>query len=119
MISIVNIEQLDEFIINNSDKILLLYFGAKRCSPCNILKDRILYESHEKMPNLLVGYIDVDIEENNEIADIYDVKMLPTQIFVKLKKDKVKIINRIDGYDWVKLVMLYDEIAKKYCVHII
>ena len=113
MISILGIEQLDEFIINNSDKILLLYFGAKRCSPCNILKDRIINESDE-MPKLLVGYIDVDLEENNDIADTYDVKMLPTQIFVKLKKDRVKIINRIDGYDWVKLVMLYNEIAQKY-----
>ena len=65
------------------------------------------------MPNLLVSYIDVDISENDEIADMYDVKMLPTQIFVKLKKDKVKIIDRIDGYDWIKLVMLYNKIANK------
>jgi len=113
MISILGIEQLDEFIINNTDKILLLYFGAKRCSPCNILKDRILKESETEMPNLLVSYIDVDIPENDEIADMYDVKMLPTQIFVKLKKDKVKIIDRIDGYDWIKLVMLYNKIANK------
>ena len=28
----------------------------------------------------------------------------------QLKKDKVKMINRIDGYDWIKLVMLYNEI---------
>jgi thioredoxin-related protein len=111
MISILGIEQLDEFIINNSDKILLLYFGAKRCSPCNILKERIINESNNEMPNLLVGYIDVDISENDEIAETYDVKMLPTQVFVKLKKDRVKIINRIDGYDWIKLVMLYNEIA--------
>jgi hypothetical protein len=114
MISILGIEQLDEFIINNSDKILLLYFGAKRCSPCNILKERIINESNNEMPKLLVGYIDVDIPENDEIADTYNVKMLPTQIFVKLKKDKVKIINRIDGYDWIKLVMLYNEIGQKY-----
>lgn len=113
MISILGIEQLDEFIINNTDKILLLYFGAKRCSPCNILKDRILKESKTEMPNLLVSYIDVDISENDEIADMYDVKMLPTQIFVKLKKEKVKIIDRIDGYDWIKLVMLYNKIDNK------
>jgi thioredoxin-related protein len=113
MISILGIEQLDELIINNTDKILLLYFGAKRCAPCNILKDRIVKESITVMPKLLVSYIDVDIEENDEIADIYNVKMLPTQIFIKLKKEKVKIIDRIDGYDWIKLVMLYNKIANK------
>ena len=110
MISILGIEQLDEFIINNSDKILLLYFGAKRCAPCNMLKDRINKESQSEMPKLLVCYVDVDLEENDEIGDMYDVKMLPTQVFVKLKKDKVKIIDRIDGYDWIKLVMLYNKI---------
>ena len=113
MISILGIDELDEFIINNPDKILLLYFGAKRCSPCNILKDRINKESETEMPNLLISYIDVDLSENDEIADMYDVKMLPTQIFVKLKKDKVKVIDKIDGYDWTKLVMVYNKIANK------
>ncbi len=113
MISILGIEQLDEFIINNNtNKILLLYFGAQRCSPCNILKERIINESKTEMPNLLVSYIDVDLQENDEIADLYNIKMLPTQIFIKLKKDKVKMINRIDGYDWIKLVMLYNEINR-------
>lgn len=113
MISILGIEQLDEFIINNTDKILLLYFGAKRCSPCNILKDRIIKDSSTEMPNLLVAYIDVDVEENNEIADMYDINILPTQIFIKLKKDKVKTISRIEGYDWIKLLMSYNEIVNK------
>jgi len=112
MNSISGIEQLDEFIINNKDKILLLYFGAQRCAPCNILKERIIKESPNNMPKLLVCYIDVDLQENNDSADLYDVKILPTQIFVKLKKDKVtvKIIDRIDGYDWIKLIMLYNKI---------
>ena len=65
------------------------------------------------MPKLLVCYVDVDIQDNDEIADMYDVKMLPTQVFVKLKKDKVKIIDRIDGYDWIKLLMSYNQIANK------
>jgi thioredoxin-like negative regulator of GroEL len=110
MISILGIEQLDEFIINNTDKILLLYFGADRCRPCNILKERIENESKNEMPKLLVCYIDVDLKDNDEIADMYDIKMLPTQIFVKLRKDNVKIVDRIDGYDWTKLIMIYNKI---------
>ena len=114
MISILGIEQLDEFIINNTDKILLLYFGANRCKPCNMLKEKINKESETEMPNLLVCYIDVDLKENDEIIDIYQINILPTQIFVKLKNDKinVKIIDRIDGYDWIKLILLYNKIKK-------
>ena len=114
MISIAGIDQLDECIINNEDNILLLYFGAKRCEPCNRLKERLNNESTTLMPNMLVYYIDIDLSDNDEICDIYNIKMLPTQIFVKLKNDKVKIIERIDGYDWIKLVMSYNKIIPSY-----
>ncbi len=113
MISILGINQLDEFIINNNGKILLLYFGAKRCAPCNNMKERLNNESSTEMPNLLVAYIDIDLSENDEIADMYDVKILPTQVFVKLKRDNVKIIDKIDGYDWIKLIMIYNKIEKR------
>ena len=114
MKSIIGVEQLDNFIIdNNNDNILLLYFGANRCSPCNLLKDRLNNECSKEMPKLLVGYIDVDLDENDEINNLYDIKMLPTQIFVKLKKDNVKIIDKIDGYDWIKLTMSYNKIYNK------
>jgi thioredoxin-related protein len=113
MISILGIDQLDEFIINNNDKVLLLYFGAERCSPCNILKNRILKESTSEMPNLLISYIDVDLLENDKLCDIYDIRILPTQIFITLKDDEVKIIDRIDGYDWIKLIMIYNKIINK------
>lgn len=80
MESIIGIEQLDEFIINNNNKnILLLYFGTNRCLPCNILKERIIKESNIEMSKLLVCYIDIDLPENGEIIDIYNVSILPTQ----------------------------------------
>lgn len=109
MITINGIDDLDSFIINNQDKIILLYFGAIWCGPCAKLKDRL--ESSEtkiEMPLLAVCYIDIDNELNNEIIENYKVKMLPTQIFIKLKDLKIKIKSRIDGYDWTKLVMLYN-----------
>jgi len=113
MISISGIDQLDEYILNNknNDKILLLYFGADRCSPCNILKNRINKECENEMQKLLVFFIDVDLQENDEIVDLYDIRILPTQIFIRLKKNKVKINDRIDGYDWIKLTMSYNKIA--------
>jgi thioredoxin-related protein len=114
MKSIIGIDQLDEFIINNNNNnILLLYFGTNRCSPCNILKERIIKESSSEMPKLSVCYIDIDLKENGELIDIYCIKVLPTQIFVKLKEDKVIIISEVVGYDWIKLLMTYKDIYNK------
>ena len=53
MISIVGLEELDTFIIDNTDKIVLLYFGANYCKPCRILKERIINEGSAEMPKLL------------------------------------------------------------------
>lgn len=113
MKTIVGIDELDKFIINNADKIILLYFGAIWCGPCKILKDRLNNsETKTELPNLCVGYIDIDNEENNEIITLYDVTILPTQTFVKLSKNSVKIIDQVVGYDWTKLLMIYNKIEK-------
>ena len=110
MIDINGIDELDEFIINNNDKIIMLYFGASWCDPCNKLKDKLL--DNNEMPNIVICYLDIDLEKNNEICEDYNIKMLPSQIFVKLnkKKSKVKVIGRVDGYDWIKLLMTYKNI---------
>ena len=113
MKTIIGIDQLDEFILDNNDKIILLYFGAIWCGPCKVLKDRLNNsETKIELPNLCVGYIDIDNDENNEIVTLYNVTILPTQIFVKLSKNSVKIIDQIVGYDWTKLLMIYNKIEK-------
>ena len=111
---ILGVEQLDEFIINNKNKLLMLYFSINGCLPCKILKNRILKEGDEQLKDLLVCYIDVGIPENSEIVEMYkdEVKILPTQIFVKLKDDNVTIIDKIVGYDWIKLIMTYNKLVK-------
>lgn len=113
MISISGMDKLDEFIINCTDKILMLYFGSNGCSPCNILKNRINKNCETDMPQLSVCYIDIDLSENGEILDTYNIKILPTLIFVKLIDNEVVIIGQVDGYDWIKLVMIYNKIVNK------
>lgn len=114
MKSIIGIDDLDEFIIENNGKLILLYFGASWCGPCKKLKDRLGDpETKNELPKLSVCYIDIDNEENEDIVSTYEVKNLPTQIFVKLsKKNNVKIIDQIVGYDWTKLLMIYNKIEK-------
>lgn len=108
MYNIESFEDLDNFIINNNTDILLLYFGAPWCGPCKLLKEKLENkETQDQMPNLKVCYINID--DHDEIASLYKVKSLPTQIFVKLYDIKVKIFSRIEGYDYTKLLLEYNK----------
>ena len=105
MIEIIGIEDLNNYILENEDSYVIIYFGADWCGPCKKLKDKI--SDYNKKLNIC--YIDIDNEENKEITEIYEIKFLPTQIFIKLKNNKVKILNRIDGYDWSKFQLTVEK----------
>jgi len=113
MIIINNLDELDNFILENETNIIMIYFGATWCGPCNRLKDRINNdETKEIMPRLVVGYIDIDNEDTAKICNSYKVHSLPTIVFIKLEDLKVQIIDRVDGYDWIKIVMIYNQIIE-------
>ena len=113
MYEIGSFEDLDNFIINNNDKVILLYFGATWCGPCKSLKLKLLEnETIERMPLLQVCYIDTD--NNDDISSKYKIKSLPTQIFVKLTNNKVKTVSKIEGYDYTKLLLDYDSYINNF-----
>jgi thiol-disulfide isomerase/thioredoxin len=115
MIEINGINELDNFILNNNDKIICLYFGAPWCGPCKKLKLKIEDEGNLKeMPLLAICHIDVDNDLNKDIIDIYEVTNLPTQIFIIInKKNHIKIFDKIIGYDWIGFKMMYEKVLNK------
>ena len=115
MIEIIGLEELEDFIWEGyqGNKIIVVYFGAPWCGPCQTLKEKINSdEAKEGMPDLLMCYINIDEAENQEIQDKYNVKSLPTQIFVSLEEDQINEIKRIVGYDWINFVQTYHLIRK-------
>jgi hypothetical protein len=60
------------------------------------------------MPKLVVGYLDVDDDENSSLVKRYKINSLPTQIYIKLNENKVIENNRVEGYDFMKLKLDYD-----------
>lgn len=115
MKTISGIDQLDEFILDNyNNSVILLYFGAEWCGPCKQLKKRLDEpETMQIMPKLVVGYLDVDDEENSSIINKYKISSLPTQIYIKLDENKVVETHRIEGYDFMKLKLDYDNYLTK------
>ena len=115
MIEVNSKEVLDNTIIENSDKLIMLLFSTSWCSPCKKLKERLKSdETINQLPNLFVIYIDAETEneELQELIDKYKITAIPTQVFVKLNDNKLKIIDIINGSDWIKLLMIYNDYFK-------
>ena len=112
MIPIEGYEQLNSLLWENKEKNVMLYFGATWCGPCMQLKEKI-NEEKEKLKELVVIYVDCDIPENEDILNDWNVKSLPTQIFVHLNDTNVVKDHIIEGYDWIQLVMIYNKIIEK------
>jgi thiol-disulfide isomerase/thioredoxin len=111
MIVISGFNELNEIIIENQNKCIVLCFGSTSCSPCKKLKDKL---ENEKNDNLFCISIDVNDPANEEICDVYLIKIIPTTIIIKLKiiseeEQTTEIVNRVDGYDWVKFKMNYND----------
>ena len=112
MIDIKGYDELNKEIWNNKDKLIMLYFGASWCGPCQMLKEKIK-NNQEEINKLYVIHIDCDLEENEDIVSDWSVSALPTQIFVHLNGENVVKDEKVEGYDWIKLVMSYQKIIEK------
>lgn len=91
----------------------MLLFSATWCGPCKMLKKRINEEQETEMPDLKIGYCDVDNENLEEIIDLWNITSMPTSIFVRLEENNVKINNRVVGCDWIKIVISFNELKTK------
>ena len=111
---ITSTNNLNENLYKNKSKKHLLIFTASWCGPCQVLKKELYNQESPEMgicnefkESLNVVYIDVD--NNEELSEMYDISALPTQVLIQLNQDKenntiqVKELDRIEGCDIVKL----------------
>ena len=110
MNTVETLTQLDELLLNNHEsKLIMLYFGSPFCNPCKKLQDVINDETFiNSHPKLYIIYIDASIDPDN-IAEMYNIKVYPTQIFITLDSNyKVVINNKIEGLDFNKIEDIYN-----------
>ncbi len=89
--------------VKNSDKTVLLDFYADWCGPCRMVGP-IVDEIAEECPDILVGKINVD--EEQELAAAFSVMSIPTLVVMRNgevvnksmgAKPKAAIMALIDG----------------------
>ncbi|MBR0412581.1 MAG: thioredoxin [Eubacterium sp.] len=66
--------------ILNSGKTALIDFYAVWCGPCKMMSP-VVDQIAEENPDIVVGKIDVD--ENEELAEKYEVMSIPTILVIK------------------------------------
>jgi thiol-disulfide isomerase/thioredoxin len=108
-----NKKELDNFILKNRNKIILIYFGAVWCGPCKKLKEKLNDQNEMKRFEKLVSvYIDIDIEDLEEITNYYKVQSIPAVFFTLLMDNKVTTISNMVGYNWEKVISMYNDSLK-------
>ena len=76
--------------VMNSDKTVLLDFGAPWCAPCRMVVP-IIEEIAGERPDIKVGKINVD--EQSELASKFGIMSIPTLVVMK----NGKIVQQVSG----------------------
>lgn len=76
--------------VMESEKVVLLDFWATWCGPCQMIAP-ILNEVAEECPDITVGKIDVD--EEQELAMSFGITSIPTLIVIKNGKAVEKAVG--------------------------
>jgi len=79
MIAIKNLVQYQD-IIKNTIGLVIVKFGAMWCGPCKMMEP-ILKKLSEEHPD--ITFLSVDVDDNTEISTHYNIKSLPTMLFIR------------------------------------
>jgi len=91
--ALVHVKSLAEFealLEKSKDRFVVVDFWATWCGPCKAIAPQFEYAAKEH-PNVV--FVKVDVDEAEELSDMYKVKALPT---FKIFKDK-KVLHEYVG----------------------
>lgn len=101
-----HIESLEEYesLIDTEDKLIVLFFTGSFCGPCKTIYpyfDTWIPKYQDK-----AIFVKVDVSEAEDIADLHNIKGVPTFIFIHKRKifnnykivgaNPIKIINNLE-----------------------
>ncbi|GJP40749.1 hypothetical protein CLOM_g2162 [Closterium sp. NIES-68] len=104
----VNTEELDHLVTGERDTPLVIDFCADWCGSCDILSEQLeeLAEEYDGR----VRFVQVNTDQEYDLADQLEIRGLPTMVF--MGKDKAKRATRIEGMLSVDTIrQLIDDVA--------
>lgn len=106
VITVASKEQIDTILAETTQKHVMVDFYATWCEPCMVIGPYVEKMANEYEESLVVLKIDVD--NNSDLADEYEIKYLPTFLIIKnrvtldriessLEKTLLKAVKKICG----------------------
>lgn len=89
MVQHLNEKEFEEVVINN-EGVVLVDFWATWCGPCKMIAP-IIEQLSEEMENVKV--VKVDVDQNESLANKYEISSIPTLITFKNGNPVEKIIG--------------------------
>jgi len=90
--------ELYTFSEANSDTLIMLYFTASWCGPCQKIKP-FIKDKQTEYNTVCFNTIDVDDDDYQDLCNDFSISAMPTFVFYKNKQEIEKII----GADETKL----------------
>ena len=90
MIHTIDSNQINEEIVKNSQKLMVVDFFADWCMPCQMLAP-ILTELEKKYQD--VEFYKVNIDESQEFAMLHEITAVPTLLFFKDGEVKERVVG--------------------------
>tara|TARA_Y100001970_G_C14093231_1_gene781192 strand:- start:552 stop:863 length:312 start_codon:yes stop_codon:yes gene_type:complete len=100
----IEIKDNDISFIKKKECYLFFYFTAKWCGPCQRIKP-LIQKLDEGLDDKKIEFYMIDIDNNDELSEEYDIKSVPT--FILIHKEEIK--GQCSGSDITKVHKLLKE----------
>lgn len=80
---ITGLDDLKSFYTESPDSLHIVKIGAPWCGPCRTLSDTLHNLDKEKIYNTLIADVNIDEEDNEDIALEYNIRSIPVTLYVK------------------------------------
>uniref|UniRef100_A0A914ZN27 Thioredoxin n=1 Tax=Parascaris univalens TaxID=6257 RepID=A0A914ZN27_PARUN len=82
-------EEFESLLSSSDDRLIVIDFYATWCGPCKIMGPKFEKMSDEYKEAL---FIKIDVDEEEEISDSYEVKVMPTIVLIR-NREKLEAIE--------------------------
>jgi len=86
----------NHFLDNLDEKLIVCIFSASWCQPCKNLKETMDRENIEYNFQRNTKFLYIDVDRNPDLSERFDIKSLPTQLFIKNNK----VLDEIVGFNY-------------------
>lgn len=88
--------------ITKDNKVVVVDFWAQWCGPCKSFGP--IFEEVAKEEEGLAKFVKVDVDKNNKVAALYNIRSIPTVLFIKDGQVVKTIIGAMPKYELTETV---------------